>query len=129
LKIGNSRLRLALCGALSLVTACALLDISVRGYTWLALLLTPLVISLLWRLRRDPMEGAELCWCLGHWTLERHAQQRIITLGPRRAITPWVIYATFSDLSEGPGGRLWLFVDCAPDRQWRQLRVRMTLLH
>jgi hypothetical protein len=99
-----------------------------RGYTVLVVLLTPLLTSLLWRLRRDPLVAVELRWQQGLWTLERVGEQRRhIVLTKRSTATPWVIYLGFSDVSAGYCGHLWLFADCSSSEQLRRLRVRLTL--
>ena len=127
LKIGKSRVRAALCAAFCLVTVCALWLLCARGHAPLVALLTLPVARLLWCLRQDPMEGAELRWHGGLWTLETAATQRVISPTGRCAITPWVIYLSFTDLPAGGGGRIWLFHDSAPSQQLRRLRVRLTL--
>ena len=127
LRIGRSRLRAALYGAFCLVTVYALWLLCDRGYVALAALLALPVAGLLWHLRRDPMEGAELRWRRGLWTLETAGTPRVLSPTGRCAVTPWVIYLSFTDLPAGAGGRMWLFPDSAPHQQLRQLRVRLTL--
>jgi hypothetical protein len=127
LRIGKSRLRAALYSALCPVCIFALGLMYARGYVVLVALLTLLVTNLLWRLRRDPMVGVELRWREGLWTLERAGVRRVIFPTRRSTATPWVIYLAFSDLPAGPGGHLWLYVDCASRAQLRRLRVRLTL--
>jgi hypothetical protein len=78
LRIGESRLRAALYSAFCLVCVHALWLLNVRGYIVLVALLTLLVASLLWQLRRDPLVGVELRWCQGLWTLERAGVRRVI---------------------------------------------------
>lgn len=127
LRIGKSRLRVVLYGALCLVTACALWSLFARGYPHLLFLLTPPVAVLLWRLRTDPMSGVELCWRQGLWTLERAGVERIILISRRSSAMPWWIYLGFNDLTAGSAGHIWLYVDSASRQQLRRLRVRLTL--
>jgi len=127
LRTGESRLRTALYYALCLICVYALWLIFTRGYVVLVVLLIPLVTGLLWHLRRDPLVAVELRWRQGLWTLEHAGVQRVILPTRRSTITPWVIYLAFSDLQAGPGGHLWLYVDCACSQQLRRLRVRLTL--
>ena len=87
-----------------------------------------LVSFLLWRLRNDPLVGAELRWCQGVWTLEHEGIQRVILPTSRSTMTPWVIYLAFTEQPAGPGGHLWLYVDCACSQQLRRLRVRLILV-
>ncbi|HEY6131439.1 MAG TPA: protein YgfX [Halioglobus sp.] len=129
LKIGKSRLRALLYAASCLVNIYTLWLLSVRGHIPLAVLLMFPVTCLLWRLRRDPMEGLELRWQRGTWTLEHAGVRRVIAPTARSAVTPWVIYLPFSDLSAGSRGYLWLFVDSLSTVQLRRLRVRLTLQH
>ncbi len=128
LRIGESRLRAVLHGALCLVCVYALWLLYARGYVVVVVLLALLVTYLLWRLRRDPLVGVELRWRQGLWTLEHAGVQRVILPTRRSTATPWVIYLAFSDLPAGPGGHLWLYVDCACSQQLRRLRVRLTLV-
>jgi len=128
LRIGESRLRALLHGALCLVCTYALWLLCARGYVFIVVLLGLLVTYLLWRLRCDPLVGAELRWRQGLWTLEHAGVQRVILPTRRSTITPWVIYLAFCDLQAGPGGHLWLYVDCACSQQLRRLRVRLTLV-
>jgi hypothetical protein len=127
LKIGESRLRAALCGALCLICFYALWLLYVRGYVFLVFPLALLVTGLLWRLCRDSTVGIELRWHQGLWTLEHAGVQRVICPTRRSTATPWVIYLAFTDQPVGPGGHLWLYVDCASTAQLRRLRVRLTL--
>jgi hypothetical protein len=127
LRIGESQLRGTLHRAFCLVCYYALWLIFVRGYTILVVLLTLLVTSLLWHLRRDRFVAVELRWQQGLWTLERAGEQRHIVLTKRSTATPWVIYLGFSDVSAGCCGHLWLFADCSSSEQLRRLRVRLTL--
>jgi len=128
LRIGESRLRAALHGLLCLVCVYALCLIYARGYVVIVVLLAVVVTGLLGRLRCDPLVGVELRWRRGLWTLERAGVQRVILPTRRSTITPWVIYLAFSDLPAGPGGHMWLYVDCACSQQLRRLRVRLTLV-
>ncbi len=129
LRIGKSRLRTTLYATLCLVVAVALWLLYVRGYGSLVLVLSVLVTTLLWHLRKDPMAGLELRWRQGTWTLERDGVQQVITLGKRSISTPWVIYLAITDLSVGRSGHLWLYVDSASGQQLRGLRARLTLQH
>jgi hypothetical protein len=128
LRLGESRLRAALHRVLCLVCVYALWLIYARGYVVIVVLLAVVVTGLLWRLRCDPLEGVELRWHRGLWTLEHAGVQRVILPTRRSTITPWVIYLAFSDLPAGPGGHMWLYVDCACSQQLRRLRVRLTLV-
>ena len=127
LRIGESRLRLALYRALCVICAYALWLLYARGYAVVVVLLALVVAYLLWELRRDPLVGAELRWSQGRWTLERAGLQRMIVLSRRSTATPWVIYLAFADQPAGRGGHLWLYADCASRAQLRRLRVRLTL--
>jgi hypothetical protein len=128
LKIGKSRLRALLYGALCLVTVYALWGIYARGYPIPALLLGVLAASLLWRLRDDCLVGTELRWQQGCWTLQQGTEQRRISLTQRSTTTRWVIYLAFSELPSGPGGQIWLYADSSSVEQLRRLRVRVALL-
>jgi hypothetical protein len=128
LRIGNSRLRSVLYGALCLVTAYALWELQARAEAFVCALLVPLAASLLWRMRRDPMVGVELCWRRGVWTLEQSGVQRVIIPTRRSTATPWVIYLAYTDPLAGGAGHCWLYADCACAQQLRRLRVRLTVL-
>jgi len=119
--------RNGLYGALCLVNACTLWLLYSSGYLLPVCLLTPPVAVLLWRLRRDPLPGAELRWRQGLWILERGGVQQVISLGRRSTALPWVIYLDCRGQALGHGKGIWLFVDSAPLRQLRQLRVRLSL--
>ena len=127
LKIGKSRLRSRLYAAFCLVVAVALWLLYARGYGYLLFVLSLPVTVLLWKLRKDPMEGLELSWRQGVWTLERDGVQQLITLGRRSISTPWVIYLAAIDLSVDRGSHLWLYADSFPGQQLRCLRARLTL--
>ena len=127
LRIGESRLRAALCGALCLVCVYALWLLYARGYAFAVVPLALLVTSLLWRLCRDPTVGIELRWRHGLWTLEHAGVRRFISPTRRSTAMPWVIYLAFTDQTMGPGGHLWLYADCTSRAQLRRLRVRLTL--
>lgn len=129
LRIGKSRLRAALYGALCVITCYALWAIAARGFAMVAMILLPMAIGCLWRLRRDPAADTQLCWRAGEWTLEQHGQRRYITPGSRCIVTPWVIHLAYTELSARSARSLWVYVDSVPDEQMRQLRVRLTLLH
>ena len=128
LKIGESRLRAVLHGALCLVCIHALSLLYVRGYVFIVVLLTILVTHVLSRLRCDPGVGVDLRWQQGLWTLEHAGIRRVILPSSRCTITPWVIYLVFSDLQAGPGGHLWLYVDSTCSQELRRLRVRLALV-
>jgi hypothetical protein len=100
-----------------------------HGYTALAVLLVLVSALALQRLRHNPMEGAELTWKQGVWTLHHHGEQRVILIGPRSAALPWVIYLAVTDLSSGSSGSIWLPADSVSREQRRLLRVRLTLQH
>ncbi len=127
LKIGKSRLRAALYCALCLVCSCALWLLFARGYVVIVLLLAVLASFLLWRLRNDPLVGAELRWCQGVWTLEHEGIQRVILPTSRSTMTPWVIYLAFRELPASGADQLWLYADGACSQQLRRLRVRLTV--
>jgi hypothetical protein len=128
LRVGDSRLRAVLHGALCLVCVYALWLLCARGNVVIVVLLALYVTYLLSHLRCDPALGVELRWRQGLWTLEHAGVQRMILPTRRSTITPWVIYLAFSDLQAGPGGHLWLYVDSACSEQLRRLRVRLTLV-
>lgn len=127
LRIGESRLRVALYSALCLVCVYALWLLYARGYVVVVATLALYVAYLLWSLRRDPAVGVELRWNQGRWTLENAGVQRVIAPGRRSTATPWAIYLAFTDQPAGPGGHLWIYADCASRAQLRRLRVRLTL--
>jgi len=127
LTIGKSRVRHGLYGVFCLVNAYTLWLLYSSGYLLLVYLLTPPVAVLLWRLRRDPLCGAELRWRQGLWTLEQGPAQLAISLGRRSTALPWVIYVDCRDPASGNGKGIWLFVDSASGRELRQLRVRLSL--
>lgn len=122
-------MRAVLCGALCILTFLSLCGIYLRGYTASCFLLVPLAVMLVWRLLREDRAAAELCWCQGHWTLQQGARQRRVVLSRRSTVTPWVIHLAFSDLSTGSRGQLWIYADSLSSEAWRQLRVRLALLH
>jgi hypothetical protein len=128
LRIGKSHLRPALYTALCCITLYAVWRIWTRGYPFAGGVLLLFAVALLWRLRRDAMVGAELCWQQGCWVLQRGTQQRVISLSHRCIATPWVIYLEFSEQPSGNSGQLWLYADCASVEQLRRLRVRVALL-
>jgi hypothetical protein len=128
LRIGSSRLRAVLYGALCVTTCSALWMICERGQLALGLLLMPLSACLLWRLRIDAASGALLSWRSGVWTLEQCGVRRVIAPLARCTVTPWAICLVFTDLAANSTGNLWLFADSAPRSQLRQLRVRLALM-
>jgi hypothetical protein len=102
--------------------------IHARGHGGIALLLAPLTLAILWRLRRDPMAGALLRWRKGCWTLQHAASLRIIDPTARSTATQWVVYLAFNDAAAGRSGHFWLYPDSVSREQWRRLRVRVNLL-
>lgn len=127
LKIGKSRLRDALFGVLCLLSCLAHGLIYARGYQLLAIMLAPLTLAALWRLRHDPMLGARLSWTKGAWALECNGLQSVIHVSKRSVAMPWMIYLAYRDLSKGTTGHLWLFVDSLNGEELRLLRVRLKL--
>ena len=127
LKIGKSRLRAALYFALCLVCTYALCLLFSRGYVVIIPFLAVAASFLLWRLRNDPLVGAELRWRQGVWTLECEGIERVILPTSRSTVTSWVIYLAFRELPAGSGDQLWLYADATCSQQLRQLRVRLTL--
>ena len=128
LQIGKSRLRAALHAALCCAAVYALWSIGTRGYPLLALLLTPLSVVQLWRLRHDRMIGTELCWRQGCWLLQQGTRQQVIEPTARSIATRWVVYLAFRDVRSGRAGQLWLYADSTSTAQLRRLRVRVALL-
>lgn len=128
LKIGKSKLLLALHGALCLVLLCAVYLVYARGYTLLVVPVATIGLALLCMLRFNPSEGSELCWRQGVWTLERNDIIREISLSRGSMALPWLVYIRFIDLTAGFTGHIWLYADCASTHQLRLLRVRLTLL-
>lgn len=128
LRIGKSRLRAVLWLVLCAATLCALWGMYGRGYPLLSVLLAPLAAGLLWRLRHDSMEGAQLCWRQGQWTLQQGARQRVIFPTRRSTALPWVIYLAYRDAATSGSGEFWLYADCTSAEQLRRLRVRLALI-
>ncbi|CAA0087970.1 Uncharacterised protein [Halioglobus japonicus] len=129
LRVGKSRLRDLLYGALCFSTVCALTALYSRGYALAALLLIPMASGLLWRLRHDAMAGAELCYQQGVWDLQQSGVRRRISLSKRSTSTSGVIYLAFVEQPSGRTGAIWLFRDSSSAEQLRRLRVRLALLH
>ena len=129
LTIGKSRLRTALYALLCLATCLALGLIHQRGHTALALMLAPVTLVLLWRLRIDSAQGGRLYWYGGTWLLQNKDGQRSIEVGARSIALPWLIYLAYRDATLGRDGHLWLFADSLSPEGARQLRVRLTLQH
>lgn len=127
LTVGNSRIRCQLHCALSLCALLSLYLLYARGYTLLAAALVLPCSLLLWRLRRDSMAGAVVCWKAGAWTVEREGRRLPVRISPRSIALPWVIYLAWREPAPGAGSDLWLFADSAPRWQLRSLRVRLTL--
>ena len=127
LKIGKSPLRSTLYKALCLIIVIGLWLLYARGYGLLVLVLSLPVATVLWRLKKDPMQGLELRWRQGGWTLEREGVLQLIALGKRGICTPWVICLAVTDLTVGRSCRLWLYADSVPGEQLRGLRARLTL--
>lgn len=128
LRIGESRHRALLYATLCVIALCALAAIWVRGYALTALLLLPVVLVLLWRIRRDPVVGSELVYQQGLWYLCSGASCCRITLTKRSTSTPGVIYIAFAKQPSGRMGHIWLFSDSSSAQALRRLRVRVTLL-
>ncbi|MFL3654920.1 MAG: protein YgfX [Halioglobus sp.] len=129
LTIAESRLRTALHSTLCLIALYALYSICARGYPFLVVALSIIACISLSLLRRNPMRGAELCWCQGRWTLERDDVIKDISPSKGSVALLWFIYIGFTDIAEGSAGHIWLYADSVPKHQLRQLRVRLTLLH
>lgn len=127
LNIGKSRYRRFLHGAFCLCTCFALYLLYARGYPVLALVLLPPVSLILWRLRREPMAGAVVCWRCGNWTVEHGALSQAVCIRPNSSCLPWVIYLAWRELPAGHRGSVWLFADSAPPGQLRSLRARLAL--
>ncbi len=128
LSITRSRLRTRLFAALCFAIALALWSICSRGYPLPGLLLLPLALMLLWRLRYGAMEGAELRYQQGKWALCQGGIARRISPTTRSTNTPWVIFFAFNERPSGRPGHIWLYRDSAPPEELRRLRVRVTLL-
>lgn len=127
LTVGKSTVRYRLHCALALCVLSSLCLLYARGYPLLAALLLLPASLLLWRLRRDGMTGAIVCWKAGAWSVEREGRRRPVHISPRSVALPWVIYLAWREPAPGAGGDLWLFADSAPRPQLRGLRVRLTL--
>ena len=109
------------------MNGCAIWLIYIQGYQILTLILAPLMTLVLWRLCRDPLQGARLIWTKGAWTLECKGLQRAIDVGKRSIALPWVIYVSYRDIAMGTDGHIWLYADSLSPQARRRLRVRLTL--
>ena len=127
LKVGDSKLRVALHGALCLILIYILCSLYLRGYALLIFPVATVGVIVLWWVGRNSMRGVELRWRQGCWTLERDGIITEISLSRSSRALPWLIYIAFTDVAAGSIGHLWLYSDCAPQYQLRRLRVRLTL--
>ena len=125
--VGKSRLRRLLHGAFCLCSCFALSLLYARGYQGLAVLLLPPVGLLLWRLHREPMACAVVCWKRGNWTVQHNAINQAVRICSNSTCLPWVIYLAWQELPAGRRGSVWLFADSAPPGQLRCLRARLAL--
>jgi hypothetical protein len=121
-RIGTA-LYLALCSSI----ACALLLLYLQGYLLLLSLFGPLTVMVLWPSRREYIDGAELCWSRGVWSVEREEGYKVVGVHARSTALPWVIYLKLVALPQGRNHSIWLFNDSAQQEQLRQLRVRLSL--
>jgi hypothetical protein len=129
LRISSSRYRAVSYAAFCLLAIFAQWQLYLRGYTLLVFLLTPVVITFLWKMRRHPLLNGTLGWQQGAWTLAYAGDEKSISLGRRSVALPWVIYLEYVELPAGPRRRLWLYTDTLQQHELRRLRVRLNLLH
>jgi len=126
LQIGRSRLRGLLYLQLALCLGASLLLLGLQGYPLLALfLLAPATCCYVALLRGTDVTA------LGcreeQWLLQRGSERIPIRISPGSGCLPWAIYLGWVSLVDQRRGSLWLFVDSAPARDLRRLRVRLFL--
>lgn len=127
LRVGNSVLRRLLHGALCLCAAYSLYRLCLRGYPLLSLSLLPAASYCCLRLGGKPRSGLRVCWRRGEWALEQGGERTSIAIRAGSTCLPWLVYLAWTELPGGRTGSLWLFPDCAPAADLRQLRVRLGL--
>lgn len=129
LRIANSRVRDTLLLLLGAASLWALYLLWQQGYLSLALMLLPVVVLLLYSLRKDGLNGCQLCWYQGRWSLVRGSSRQSIAILPRSTWVPGLIYLAWQESPRGGRGWGFIFADALSTGQLRQLRVRLALEH
>lgn len=129
LQPGESPLAGALQVLLCLCLAACLATLALQGYPLLCLSLSPLVL-VAWR-RRKPAGGAvsAVIWRAGQWAVEYEGRVVPVALAPTSVVLPWCIHLAWMNSETQRRDGIWLFADCVPAAQLRQLRVRLALQH
>lgn len=127
LTIASSRWRRLLHALICLFAAFSLYRLAHRGYPLLALLLVLPAALCCFRLARQKMVGASICWRQGAWTVEQGAVSRSVRVRRVSNCLPWLIYLAWMESADAGGGSVFLFPDSAPAEQLRALRVRLLL--
>lgn len=128
LRIGSSRVRLALLTAFALAETGAVILLADKGYPALALLLTPALIRLLWMVVPRDSSGAVLYWRAGLWQLEVGGHKEDFSLLGHNCRMPWVVSLDVRRECDSRRATLWLFADAVDRESMRRLRLLLALL-
>ena len=103
------------------------LQVYLKGYPVLCVVLSLASVVLLWKSWRDPMRGAVLKWEDGEWFLRLGGRQTSVLLLPGAVRLPWVIYLAFRETHARQRWAIWLFADSVDVEQMRRLRCRLAV--
>jgi hypothetical protein len=127
LRIGRSRLRRALFGALLALQGCGIWLLWDAGHRLVALSSIPVLLLVFAALVRDPARGTIVQWRDGSWTLEKAGERLPVVILPATTCLPWVVYLAWRSQGTGGHGHLWLFSDSTGRDGFRCVRARLAL--